>query len=181
MAEHPAHGLAAMAENAAEELRGYVNPADPFPRELTGADHLDLLPRLCSTVSQLAGCIASLAEVTADETARHWLAEGAKRIESGYYAVQVGYNLLADNPSDQPGPARSDRARTVQVSASKTAEGKENASGRRTPQALAAEGFPYGPAAGRRPDSDAGTSSDQSARRQPDQSPLTSRGRGRRR
>lgn len=170
-----------MAENAAEELRSYVNPADPFPWELTRADHLDLLPRLYSTVSQLAGCIASLAETTADETARHWLAEGAKRIESGYYAVQVGYNLLADDPSDQLGPARSDRARTVLVSASKTAEGKESASGRRTPQALAAEGFPHTPTAGLRPDSDAGKTFDQSARRKPDQSPLTTRGRGRRR
>jgi hypothetical protein len=177
MAGHPAHGLAAMAANAAEELRSYVNPADPFPWELTGADRIDLLPRLYETVSQLAGCIASLAEATADEDARRWLTEGANQIASGYRAVQVGYDLLADDPGDQPGPARSGTAQIVRVSASKAAEGKESASGRRTPQALAAEGFPFGPTAGRRPDSDAGTSSDQSARRQPDQSPLTTRGR----
>ena len=115
MAEHPAHGLAAMAANAAEELRGYMNPADPFPWELTATDHLDLLPRLYGTMSQLAECVASLAQATTDETAKRWLTEGAKRMRTGCDHVKVAYNLLEDDPGDQPDSAPS--ARSAQVTA----------------------------------------------------------------
>ena len=45
MTEHPAHQIAQMTATAAGELRGYMNPAGPFPWELTDGDHLALLPR----------------------------------------------------------------------------------------------------------------------------------------
>ena len=46
MAGHPARQLARMAADAAGELRGYTDPADPFPWELTEDDHRAILPRL---------------------------------------------------------------------------------------------------------------------------------------
>lgn len=98
MPDHPAHRLAEMAANAAQELRGYVNPSDPFPWELSAADRLELLPHLHGAVSQLAACIAALSQAGSNGTAKHWLAEGAQRMLSGCDAAAVAYNLLADNP-----------------------------------------------------------------------------------
>ena len=39
MNRHPAHQIAETVMYAAEELRGYMNPDDPFPWELTEDDH----------------------------------------------------------------------------------------------------------------------------------------------
>ena len=69
MTEHPAHQIAQMTANAAEELRGYMNPADPFPWELTDGDHLALLPRLSTAICDLAACIDGIAQMTADQDA----------------------------------------------------------------------------------------------------------------
>ena len=44
MADHPARQLARMTADAAEELRGYTDPADHFPWELTEDDHRAILP-----------------------------------------------------------------------------------------------------------------------------------------
>ena len=46
MNRHSAHQIAETVMYAAEELRGYMNPDDPFPWELTEDDHLAILPRL---------------------------------------------------------------------------------------------------------------------------------------
>ena len=83
MAQHPARQLARMAADAAEELRGYTDPADPFPWELTEDDHRAILPRLHHAIADLAVCIDGIAQATADEHAKQQLAEGIGRLLSG--------------------------------------------------------------------------------------------------
>lgn len=80
MTEHPAHWIAQMAASAAEELRGYMNPADPSPWNLTDDDHLALLPCLDGAICDLAVCIDGIARMTADEGARKQLTEAASRL-----------------------------------------------------------------------------------------------------
>ena len=72
-----------MAADAAEELRGYTDPADPFPWELTEDDHRAILPRLHHAIADLAVCIDGIAQATADEHAKQQLAEGIGRLLSG--------------------------------------------------------------------------------------------------
>src|SRR5208283_2708518 len=94
MAGHPARQLARMAADAAEELRGYTDPADPFPWELTEDDHRAILPRLHHAIADLAVCIDGIAQATADEQAKQQLAEGIGRLRA------------ATRPAAQtPGPA----------------------------------------------------------------------------
>jgi len=83
MAGHPARQLARMAADAAEELRGYTDPADPFPWELSEDDHRAILPRLHHAIADLAVCIDGIAQATASEHARQQLAEGIGRLLSG--------------------------------------------------------------------------------------------------
>ncbi|MGH3410751.1 MAG: hypothetical protein ACRDRJ_50890 [Streptosporangiaceae bacterium] len=83
MADHPARQLARMAADAAEELRGYTDPADPFPWELTEDDHRAILPRLHHAIADLAVCIDGIAQATGDEHAKQQLAEGIGRLLSG--------------------------------------------------------------------------------------------------
>ena len=83
MADHPARQLARMAADAAEELRGYTDPADPFPWELTEDDHRAILPRLHHAIADLAVCIDGIAQATGDEQAKQQLAEGIGRLLSG--------------------------------------------------------------------------------------------------
>jgi hypothetical protein len=101
--EHPAHRLAGMAADAAEELRGYLAPAVDLPWELTGDDHRDLVPRLYDAVSRLAECIDSIAQAAADQDAKRQLTEGARTILRGCEHVQAGGSTL---PGEQrrPGP-----------------------------------------------------------------------------
>ena len=82
MADHPAHQLARMAADAAGELRGYTDPADPFPWELTEDDHRAILPRLHHAIADLAVCIDGIAQATGDEHAKRQLAEGIGRLLS---------------------------------------------------------------------------------------------------
>ena len=65
MTGHPARQLARMAADAAGELRGYTDPADPFPWELTEDDHRAILPRLHHAIADLAVCIDGIAQATA--------------------------------------------------------------------------------------------------------------------
>jgi hypothetical protein len=83
MADHPARQLARMAADAAGELRGYTDPADPFPWELTEDDHRAILPRLHHAIADLAVCIDGIAQATGDEHAKQQLAEGIGRLLSG--------------------------------------------------------------------------------------------------
>ena len=83
MSRHPARQLARMAADAAEELRGYTDPADPFPWELTEDDHRAILPRLHHAIADLAVCIDGIAQATGDEHAKQQLAEGIGRLLSG--------------------------------------------------------------------------------------------------
>ena len=80
MADHPARQLARMAADAAEELRGYTDPADPFPWELSEDDHRAILPRLHHAIADLAVCIDGITQATAGEHARQQLAEGTGRL-----------------------------------------------------------------------------------------------------
>jgi hypothetical protein len=83
MAGHPARLLARMAADAAGELRGYTDPADPFPWELTEDDHRAILPRLHRVIADLAACIDGIAQATGDEHAKQQLAEGIGKLLSG--------------------------------------------------------------------------------------------------
>jgi hypothetical protein len=80
---HPARQLARMAADAAGELRGYTDPADPFPWELTEDDHRVILPRLHHAIADLAVCIDGIAQATGDEHAKQQLTEGIRRLLSG--------------------------------------------------------------------------------------------------
>jgi hypothetical protein len=83
MAGHPARQLARMTADAAGELRGYTDPADPIPWELTEDDHRAILPRLHHAIADLAVCIGGIAQATAGEHARQQLTEGIGRLLSG--------------------------------------------------------------------------------------------------
>jgi hypothetical protein len=83
MAGHPAGQLARMAADAAGELRGYTDPADPFPWELAEDDHRAILPRLHRAIADLAVCIDGIAQATGDQNARQQLTEGIGRLLSG--------------------------------------------------------------------------------------------------
>jgi hypothetical protein len=83
MVGHPARQLARMAADAAGELRGYTDPADPFPWELTEDDHRVILPRLHQAIADLAVRIDGIAQATGDEHAKQQPAEGIGRLLSG--------------------------------------------------------------------------------------------------
>ena len=95
MADHPARQLARMAADAAGELRGYTDPADPFPWELTEDDHRAILPRLHHAIADLAVCIDGIAQATGDEHAKQQLAEGIGRLLSGCAHVSAATATLS--------------------------------------------------------------------------------------
>ena len=99
--EHPAHKLAGMAADVAEELRGYLTPAADLPWELTEDDHRDLMPRLCDAVARLADCIGSIAQATTDQDAKGQFIEGARTILRGCARVQAAGTVLL---GEQRGP-----------------------------------------------------------------------------
>jgi hypothetical protein len=105
MTQHPARQLARMAADAAGELRGYTDPADPFPWELTEDDHRAILPRLHHAIAHLAVCIDGIAQATADEHAKQQLAEGVSRLLSGCARVKaagVTLSLPGEEPDAEP-------------------------------------------------------------------------------
>ena len=89
-----------MAADAAGELRGYTDPADPFPWELTEDDHRAILPLLHHAIADLAVCIDGIAQATGDEHAKQQLAEGIGRLLSGCAHVSAAAATLSS-------PARS--------------------------------------------------------------------------
>jgi len=101
MAGHPARQLARMAADAAEELRGYTDPADPFPWELTEDDHRAILPLLHHAIADLAVCIDGIAQATGDEHAKQQLAEGIGRLLSGCAHLSAATATLSP-PSMEP-------------------------------------------------------------------------------
>jgi len=112
--EHPAHQIAHMAANAAEELRGYMNPADPFPWELTDGDHLALLPRLSTAICDLAACIDGIAQMTADQDAGRQLADATHPLLAGCAQIRNAEAILR---ADQPGPKPETGTRPAQLAA----------------------------------------------------------------
>lgn len=104
--EHPAHRIAGMAADGAEELRGYLAPAADLPWELTEDDHRDLMQRLCDAVARLAECIDSIAQVTTHEDVKGQLIDGARTILRGCRHVQVAETvLLGEQLTPGPGAA----------------------------------------------------------------------------
>ena len=101
MTDHPARQLARMAADAAEELRGYTDPADPFPWELTEDDHRAVLPCLHHAIADLAVCIDGIAQATVDEHAKQQLAEGIGRLLSGCAHLSAATATLSP-PSMEP-------------------------------------------------------------------------------
>ena len=95
MAGHPARQLARMAADAAGELRGYTDPADPIPWELTEDDHRAILPRLHHAIADLAVCIDGIAQATADEHARQQLTEGIGRLLSACTHLSAASTTLS--------------------------------------------------------------------------------------
>jgi hypothetical protein len=100
MAGHPARQLARMAADAAGELRGYTDPADPFPWELTEDDHRAILPRLHHAIADLAVCIDGIAQATDDEQAKQQLAEGIDRLLSGCAHVGAAAAALSSRGTE---------------------------------------------------------------------------------
>jgi hypothetical protein len=108
---HPAHQIAEMAANAAGEPRGYLNPADPFPWELTDDDHRALLPRLRGAIADLAVCIDGIAQMTADRDARRQLTEGAARLIGDCEQIGTGKPSSGrTDPARCRGPGRGPRS-----------------------------------------------------------------------
>jgi hypothetical protein len=95
MVGHPARQLARMAADAAGELRGYTDPADPIPWELTDDDHRAILPLLHHAIADLAVCIDGIAQATADEHARQQLTEGIGRLLSGCTHLSAASTTLS--------------------------------------------------------------------------------------
>jgi hypothetical protein len=113
MTQHPAHQLARMAADAAGELRGYTDPADPFPWELTEDDHRVILPRLHYAIAHLAVCIDGIAQATGHEHAKRELAQGVGRLLSGCAHVSAAGAMLSlpggepdAEPATTPQPAQ---------------------------------------------------------------------------
>jgi hypothetical protein len=95
MAGHPARQLARMTADAAGELRGYTDPADPIPWELTEDDHRAILPLLHHAIADLAVCIDGIAQATAGEHARQQLTEGIGRLLSGCTHLSAASTALS--------------------------------------------------------------------------------------
>ncbi len=103
MNRHPAHQLARSAELAAEELRTYANPDEPFPRELTEDDHHDLLPPIRKAIADLAESINRIARATTDEGVKEMLTESARHIETGCDGIDEAQRAMEDSgPEAEP-------------------------------------------------------------------------------
>ena len=96
MNRHPAHQIAETVMYAAEELRGYMNPDDPFPWELTENDHLGILPRLDRSISALADGIRGIAQATGDEYAQRQLTDSYHRLVQASAGVRLALSSFDD-------------------------------------------------------------------------------------
>lgn len=106
MNRHPAHQMAETVMYAAEELRGYMDPGDPFPWELTEDDHRALLPRLERSISALGDGIHGIAEATADEYEKQRLTDAYHRLVQASAGVRLALlSSSADEPDRAVGPA----------------------------------------------------------------------------
>jgi hypothetical protein len=103
MNKHPAHQMAGTVEMAAAELRGYMDPDDPFPWELTEDDHRGLLPRLDRAISALGDSIRGIAAATGDEYAQQRLTDSYHRLVQASANVRLALSSLDDEPDDEPG------------------------------------------------------------------------------
>jgi hypothetical protein len=101
MNRHSAHQIAETIMYAAEELRGYMNPDDPFPWELTEDDHFAILPRLDRSISALADGIRGIAQATGDEYAQRQLTDSYHRLVQ----ASAGVRLALCSSDDQPDEA----------------------------------------------------------------------------
>src|ERR1700751_2602974 len=113
--EHPAHRIADMAADVADELRGYLAPPADLPWELSEDDHRDLMPRLCDAVARLADCIGSIAQATTDQDAKGQFTEGARTILRGCAQVQAAGTVLPGGPR-RPGPGPATRPQHLPAS-----------------------------------------------------------------
>jgi hypothetical protein len=96
MNRHSAHQIAETVMYAAEELRGYMNPDDPFPWELTENDHLAILPRLDRSISALADGIRGIAQATGDEYAQRQLTDSYHRLVQASAGVRLALSSFDD-------------------------------------------------------------------------------------
>ncbi len=96
MNRHSAHQIAETVMYAAEELRGYMNPDDPFPWELTENDHLAILPRLDRSISALADGIRGIAQATGDEYAQRQLTDSYQRLVQASAGVRLALSSFDD-------------------------------------------------------------------------------------
>jgi hypothetical protein len=121
MTEHPALRMARTAADAAGELRGYTDPADPFPWELTEDDHRAILPRLDHAISAFGDCIKGIAQATGDEYAQRQLTGSYHRLVQASAGVRLAVSSLDDGPDEaagQPGEELGTAAHPARVSAS---------------------------------------------------------------
>jgi hypothetical protein len=103
MNRHPAHQMAGTVEMAAAELRGYMDPDDPFPWELTEDDHRDLLPLMERAIMALGDSIRGIAAATGDEYAQQRLTDSYHRLVQASANVRLALSSLDDEPDDEPG------------------------------------------------------------------------------
>jgi hypothetical protein len=97
--EHPAHGIARMAEGAATELGGYLDPRDPFPWELTEDDHRAILPLLDRAISALSACLDGISQATAGDYARQQLTDAKYKLVQASAGIRLA--VLSYEPDDQ--------------------------------------------------------------------------------
>lgn len=103
MNRHPARQMAGTVEMAAAELRGYMDPDNPFPWELTEDDHRDLLPRMERAIMALGDSIRGIAQATGDEYAQQRLTDSYHRLVQASASVRLALSSLDDEPDDEPG------------------------------------------------------------------------------
>jgi len=116
MAGHPARQLARMAADAAGELRGYTDPAGPFPRELTEDDHRAIVSPLHDAISELATCIEGIAQATGDERAHRQLTDAVAQMRHGCVHISAAA-ATPGRPDNQPRPRVHTVTRPTQLSA----------------------------------------------------------------
>jgi hypothetical protein len=91
--------------DAAGELRGYLNPNDRFPWELTEDDHLALLPRLRKAIWDIAECIEGIARATPDERVKEKLTRTVQDVQAGCDGIQVAqWAMEGVGPETEPAP-----------------------------------------------------------------------------
>lgn len=118
MNRHPAHQMAGTIEMAAAELRGYMDPDDPFPWELTEDDHLAILPRLDHAITALGDSIRGIAQATGDEYAQHQLTGCYHRLVQASAGIRLALSSFDGEPDDEPGEKMEAAAQPAVLAAS---------------------------------------------------------------